>query len=82
MKEDNILLFEGLTSLDIPVERVLRGAELADLKRVIVIGDTEDELYLASSFANTAELVYMLEQIKFKLLHGDYSMPDEILQED
>lgn len=70
--EDTVLLFDGCTSLDVPPERVLREAEKEDLKQVIVIGDTGEDFYLASSMGSSADVLWLLEQAKHRLIRGDY----------
>lgn len=78
MSDDKIIDFSGCTTLDIPPERVIRGAEQADLKCIIIIGETEDELYMATSMGRNADVIYLLEQAKHRLLSGDY---DEVRDE-
>lgn len=72
MSNDKVIDFSGCTTLDIPPERVLRGAEMADLKCVIIIGETDDELYMATSMGRNADVLYLLEQAKLRLLTGSY----------
>jgi hypothetical protein len=66
-----------ITSLDIPAERVLSGALENDdpLKDVVIIGWTDEgNFYFASSVADGADVVWLLETAKHKLLHmnGEY----------
>ena len=59
------------TTLDIPPERILRKATEAKLESVIVIGEAEDgSLYMASSDANAANILWQLEQAKMLLLRS------------
>jgi hypothetical protein len=70
---DNVTNFTGITYLDIPPDRILDGAK-GELESVIVIGYTKDgEEYFAASVADGAEVLWMLERNKLKLL----SVPDE-----
>jgi len=71
---DNVLLFNGATMLDIPVDKVLKAAIEANMNNVIVIGDIGDELYFASSIGARKEekIIYLLELAKHKLLSGDF----------
>lgn len=58
-----------VTSLDIPVERILRRATEADLDTAIVIGwDKEGELYFATSVSSGPEVLWLLEKTKANLL--------------
>ena len=82
MTDDKVILFEGLSALDIPPERVIREAEKMELNRVIIIGDTDEELYLATSIGKTADIVFLLEQAKFRILRGDYKETFEGFEED
>ena len=77
MSEDNVVELDMVTRLDIPVERVLNGAMKADLNNVFVVGwDQDGDLYTASSIADGAELLWMLELAKKRLLAiGDGDVP-------
>ncbi len=67
--EDNVVVLPVITSLDIPPERVLNGALNADLDRVVVMGyDKEGNEYFASSIADGADVVWLAERMKLKLL--------------
>lgn len=56
----------------IPVADVLDGAKT--WQQVVVIGwDADGKIAGASSTGRTAEILEMLERIKFKILQGDYS---------
>ena len=64
----NIINFPGITYLDLPADRILEGAA-GQLERVIVIGYTPDgDEYFASSIADGADCVWLLERMKLKLL--------------
>lgn len=63
-----VLAFPGETTLDIPAKRVLRGAKRAGLRTAIVIGIDEDgALYFASSPADGAVVLWLLEVAKKRL---------------
>jgi hypothetical protein len=70
MDEKNNVVFLGVvTTLDVPSQRVLDGAKEASLEDVVVIGwDEGGEFYFASSKANGAEVLWLLEKAKKKLL--------------
>lgn len=58
-----------VTTLDLPVERVIDAARDAKLRRIVIIGETEDGAeYFKSSVADGGYVVWMLERAKLKLL--------------
>lgn len=67
-----IVDFDGFTRLDIDPDRVLDQA-IGKLDSVLLIGWEKGEdgrQYVASSTANGAELVWMLELAKKRLIDG------------
>ena len=65
-----ILKWDGITKLDLPVDTVLDAAKDAKLKSVFIAGYEKDgTLYLASTIADGAELNWMLDKAKFQLLN-------------
>ena len=66
---DNVVLFNGITSLDLPADRVLESMP-KDLSSVVIVGyDAEGEFYFASSIAGGPETLWLLEQAKLALLN-------------
>lgn len=66
---DNVLILPVITTHDVPAERVLNGALKADLDRVVVMGyDQDGNEYFASSMADGADVVWLAERLKKKLL--------------
>ena len=64
-----LIRWRGVTRLDIPVERVLDEARAAGLKCTVVLGyDSEGEEYFASSIADGADVLWLLERLKLQLL--------------
>lgn len=64
-----IITLDVITKLDIPVERVIDGAKKADLETAVVIGwDKDGEFYFASNKADGADVLWLLEQAKKRLL--------------
>lgn len=59
-----------ITKLDLPVDRTLQFAlDKVKLESVVILGWQEDgEPYFASSLADAAEVVFLLELYKFQLL--------------
>jgi hypothetical protein len=67
--EGNVRILQGVTRLDIPVERILAGAGDADLKLCVVVGEEQDgSLYFASNKASGPEVLWALERAKQALL--------------
>lgn len=68
----DVVNLECVTRLDLPPDRILESA-LGKLQSVLVIGyDTEGVEYFASSLADGAEALWLLERSKKKLLEiGD-----------
>ena len=67
---DNVVHMKGLiTSLPIPVERILNAALDADLDTVLVLGyDKDGSFYFADSEASGPENVWLCEMGKHKLI--------------
>lgn len=72
MSDDNVVTFDHPTKLDLPPERILNGALTQELSGVVVIGWTKDgEEYFASSMADGAEVIWLMERFKLQLLAGE-----------
>ncbi len=66
---ENVVTFPGITTLDIPPERILQKAGEAGLMDVVVLGyDKNGDEYFASSVADGAEVLWLLERLKLQLL--------------
>jgi len=64
-----VIRWHGITRHDIPVERILEAAGGADLRVAVVIGyDAEGDEYFASSIADGADVIWLLERCKLQLL--------------
>ena len=65
-----IFIFDGITKLDLPADRILDGAK-GKLQGCIVIGfDHEGEFYGASSYADGGNAIWLLEVCKKKILES------------
>lgn len=65
-----ILIFNGVTTLDVPPERILNAALSADLDKVVVLGYNPDgSEYFASSIADGGSVVWLMERLKQMLLN-------------
>ncbi len=68
--DDKIIHFDGITRLDLPVDRVIQMAKKEKLDEVVIIGfDPEGEFYFSSSKANGGDVLWLLEKAKQMLLH-------------
>jgi hypothetical protein len=77
MTDDNVVILPVITTLPIPVERILAQAMEADLKLCLVIGEREDgSLYFASSEPDGGDLLWLLERAKLALLHVGGAWPE------
>lgn len=57
-----------ITKLDLPVDMVLDAAK-NELDGVVLMGyDKEGELYFSSTMADGGEVLWLMEQLKLKLL--------------
>lgn len=64
-----IVEFNGITLLDLPVQRILDRASEAKLTTVVVLGYDEDgDEYFASSISDGADVIWIMERAKLKLL--------------
>lgn len=66
---DNVVFLDVVTSLDLPVERIIEALRDADLEEIVVIGYKADgDEYFASNVASGANVLWHLERAKKKLL--------------
>jgi len=65
---DNIIPLNGLTKLDLPIDRVLDAAK-GELEGVILIGyDIKGDEYFASTYADGGDILWLIERLKKRLL--------------
>jgi hypothetical protein len=63
-----VFMFNGITKLDLPPDRILEQA-VGKLQGVVVIGfDHEGEFYGASSYADGGNAIWLLEVCKKRIL--------------
>lgn len=68
----NVVDLSVVTTLDIPVERILRKAMEADLESIIILGMRKNgEEYFCSSVADGGTVLWKLERCKRQLLATD-----------
>lgn len=65
----NVIVLGGLTTNDIPPDRVINAAQEYEISPVVVVGkDKDGDLYFAASTSDTAEVLMLLERAKKRLL--------------
>jgi len=63
-----VVVFTGITKLDLPPDRLLEAA-VGQLEGVVIVGyDKDGKEYFASSYADGADALWLLERMKLKLL--------------
>ena len=63
-----VAILPVITTLDVPTQRILQGALDSEMKAAVVIGyDKDGEFYFASSQADGADVLWLLELAKKKL---------------
>lgn len=69
---DNIIKFPGMTTVDIPPEKVLQAAIEHDLDEVVIMGfDKKGDLFLSSSTSNVPTVLWIAEKLKYELLASE-----------
>lgn len=65
----DVINLDVVSTLDLPPERILEAAKEAGLTGAVVIGwDAEGGFYFASSIADGADVLWLMELAKKKLL--------------
>lgn len=63
-----VVLFHGITKLNLPPDRILEGA-IGELDSVVILGfDKSGEEYFATSYADGGDVLWLLERLKKRLL--------------
>ena len=79
MTDDNVVILPVITTIPIPVDRILSQAMKADLKMCIIIGENADgSLYFGSSEPDGGDVLWLLERAKLALLHVGGAWPEEL----
>lgn len=64
-----VLRWRGITKLDLPTDQIIGAAQEAGLRCVVVLGyDADGAEYFASSIADGADVLWLLERLKQQLL--------------
>lgn len=71
--DDKILNFNGITRLDIPPARILKGAQKWGLESVVILGwDKNGEAYFSSSMADGGDVLWLMRKCELALLRGGF----------
>lgn len=66
-----VVEFDGITTADIPSEKLLQKAIDNKVEHVVIIGyDPEGKLYFASSDSSCGDVIWLIEMAKKMLLEG------------
>jgi len=77
-KDDKVVILDVITRLDIPAERILEQAIKHGMEDVVISGhDKNGEFYFASSIADGAQSLWLLERSKHKLMMMADELEDE-----
>lgn len=73
----NVIMFDGITSLDRNPDLILEEAK-GMLDSVVILGYGKDgEQYINTSIADGGDMLWLLEQVKLKLLTIGDALDDE-----
>jgi len=65
---NNVVIGKFITTLDVPVERIIKGAIDADLQDITIVGyDKEGNFYFASNKADGGFQLWLFETAKLEL---------------
>lgn len=64
-----VIELDCVTRLDIPVERVVEGIPVEELKAIVIVAEMNDgDFYFASNKASGPEVLWLLEEGKYNLM--------------
>lgn len=65
----NVIILPVVTTLDIPAERILGQAIVADLKEAMVLGhDKDGNFYFAATFGDGGNVLWLLEKARIAIM--------------
>jgi len=68
MSDNNVVILDCITKLDVPVDRVLESAK-DQLDHAVILGwDKDGEMYFASTISDGSEVLWLMEKAKLNLL--------------
>ena len=67
----DVVILDVVTTLPIPVDRILDQSKKADMEMAVVVGWNKDgNLYVATSDSSKSEMIYLLEMAKNAILNS------------
>jgi hypothetical protein len=77
MSNENVVLWRGVTKKDLPPELVLREVPIGEMESVVILGYMKNgSEYFASSLADGADVVWLMERLKTELMTVHQHMDD------
>lgn len=65
-----VILFTGITKLDLPPDRILENNIGKDIESIVIMGyDKDGEEFFASSIADGGTVLWLIERCKLRLLN-------------
>lgn len=64
----DVILFNGITKLDLPPDRILESMIGTDMDGVVIMGYKDGEEVFASSYADGGTVLWLIERLKKQLL--------------
>jgi hypothetical protein len=78
MSDDNVVVLDVLTTINLPPERILNAALEADLAALVIVGyDKNGEYYFHSSIPHGATINWLLDQCKKRIIDEPSDMRGE-----
>ena len=78
MSDDNVVVLDVLTTINLPPERILNAALEADLAALVIVGyDKNGEYYFHSSIPHGATVNWLLDQCKKRIIDEPSDMRGE-----
>jgi hypothetical protein len=78
MSDDNVIVLDVLTTINLPPERILNAALEADLAALVVVGyDKNGQYYFHSSIPHGSTINWLLDQCKKRIIDEPSDMRGE-----
>jgi hypothetical protein len=78
MDDNNVIVLNVLTTINLPPERILNAALEADLAALVIVGyDKNGEYYFHSSIPHGATINWLLDQCKKRIIDEPSDMGGE-----
>jgi hypothetical protein len=68
MSDENVVIFPGITKLNMPADQILDEA-LGQLNEVVILGyDVDGEEYFAATNADGKDVIWLMDRCKHRLM--------------